>query len=207
MLIYVAAEVVGHQAGVCTFIGTLEQVPHAFDGVRAGAATGIFPASVVDDIVLEAPFYPVVNLGLYLGTCRNASVDEECSYGRINVLRDHCPHLPGAFPLFHGTNYCHLILEVILVSDATATDVRLVNFNCATQLLKAAVGRKRRPDAMVQKLRRFLGDTEGTRHFVGADAVLGINDNPYRRQPLIKAKRAIFKNGVGLHGELALRMR
>ena len=52
----------------------------------------------------------------------------------------------------------------------------------------------------------LLGDSESSRHLVGADAVLGVGQKPHGGQPLLQAERGVLEDRADLHRELAARM-
>lgn len=50
---------------------------------------------------------------------------------------------------------------------------------------------------MIHEPRGLLGDAKIAMHFVAADSVLAIHDEPHGRKPLVQAERRILKDGSG----------
>src|SRR6266581_7886919 len=55
---------------------------------------------------------------------------------------------------------------------------------------------------MHHKPRGFLSDAQITRHFVRANAILAVHQEPKRDKPLVERNCGILKNGSDLHREL-----
>src|SRR5262249_31355282 len=86
-----------------------------------------------------------------------------------------------------------------------AADVGFVHFDVAAEL-PAAVGvvLHGEPNALQHEPRGLLRNANRARDLVAADAVLAVGTHPHRRQPLVEAEGAVFKDGSSLQGELAL---
>src|ERR1700687_5013563 len=100
----------------------------------------------------------------------------------------------------------NLLCFLILVHEAReATDHGFVSFDWArtAHLLKAAALHSF-ADAMKHEPCGLLGNVQIARHFVAANSILAINDQPHSYQPLVERKRTIFEDRADLDRELAL---
>jgi hypothetical protein len=79
----------------------------------------------------------------------------------------------------------------------------LINLDFAADLAEG-LGLHRQPDAMEHEPRGLLGDSKRSRHFVGADPVLGVGDEPHARKPLFERDRRVLEDGPDLGGKLLL---
>lgn len=82
-----------------------------------------------------------------------------------------------------------------------APDEGLVYFDFAAQLHDAAALHGE-AEPVPHEPRGLLGDSKRPRHFVGADAVLVVDQHPERGQPLVQSDRRILEDRPDLDREL-----
>jgi len=87
-----------------------------------------------------------------------------------------------------------------------STDKSLINLYFPAQLAAALFTLLGKPDAMEQKPCGLLGDTERTRYFTTANAILRVLKHPHSRKPFIQTDRGVFHDGSNLDGKLTARM-
>jgi len=101
-------------------------------------------------------------------------------------------------------NRCLRFLSVALVHEAgKATDVGLVNLNVALKPVKG-FGLHRQADTVEHEPRSLLGHAKGAAQLVAADSVLGIDQEPDRREPLLQADGRVLEDCPKLDAELLL---
>jgi len=93
------------------------------------------------------------------------------------------------------------VLLPLVAKAVAATDESLIAFNIATHLDDRLVLHGE-ANALKHEPTRLLSDAKRTVKLVGANAVLGVDDQPEGREPLAKGNGAIFKNGSNLCGKL-----
>lgn len=93
-----------------------------------------------------------------------------------------------------------LPLSLVHVLGETA-DKGFVSLDRTAHFLEA-LGLHSKADTAKHEPRGFLGDAQTPRHFVGADAVLGIGQHPDRGKPLVQPERRVLKDCPELNREL-----
>ena len=94
----------------------------------------------------------------------------------------------------------------VLVHVASeSTDEGLVNLDLAVHLVEA-FRLHGEPDAVEHEPGGLLSDADRAVDFVGADAVLGVGDEPHGSEPLVERDGRVLKDGSDLGGELLLRV-
>lgn len=78
-----------------------------------------------------------------------------------------------------------------------AADEGLIRFDVAAGFLDGTIMQSH-ANAVIQKPRRLLGDSEIAGHFAGANAILAIDDEPERCKPLVETDRRVLHQGASL---------
>ena len=92
------------------------------------------------------------------------------------------------------------------VASKTA-DVCLIDFDMAFKLFCERSSLHSKTDAMLHKPSRLLRDANRSGNLITANAVFAIGDHPDGHQPLIQAKRRVFKDGSDLDAKLSALVR
>jgi hypothetical protein len=215
LLVQIAEHVERVNADVGAFDGALQEAPEAFESVGVDQAIDI-PLSVVNDAMMEVLGQSTVAaplVGVERGTMLDVLMDVAVQGLGVDVLDDVGDDggsvvVVGALhDAQHGDFGTHaslldnsLALGLVHVL-AEPTDESLVGFDVAAHLLEA-FGLHGKPDTAKHEPRGFLGNAQTTRHFIGADAVLGIGQHPDSGKPLVQTERGVLENRSHLHREL-----
>jgi hypothetical protein len=84
-------------------------------------------------------------------------------------------------------------------------DESLVDLDLTGQLA-AVFALQRKAQTRQHEPRGLLGHFQGARQLVAADAVLAVDDEPQRREPLLQRERGILEHGPDLERELRPRV-
>src|SRR5688572_4732189 len=161
----------------------LAQVARDVEGVHADVGPANGPLQQAPEI-LDAVRVDPADAVLALGTLQSTDDGARSPVVATSRIAGHQPT-----PL----RYTH-VLDL-------PTQERFVNLSCAAQGVATSM-RHRGPDAPQHEPRGFLGDVEGPAHFVGADPILGVGNQPQGREPLVQPERGILEDRADLDGEL-----
>lgn len=130
-------------------------------------------------------------------------VNNLCSDLTVTLLESHDSNLANA------ARACNPRVSLVSVHIAgkTAADVGFVSLNLTAHLHLKRSGLHGKTDAMNHEPSGLLSNADSAMDFIRTDAVLTVRQHPDRRQPLIQAKRRIFKDRSNFDGELTARVR
>lgn len=117
----------------------------------------------------------------------------------VAVEQRHDCHLSGHAAT---TNHAEPLSLAGVHVTALAADVAFVHFHVATVKLVERLRGNRHPQTVQHEPRGFLSDAKVARHFVAADTVLAVDEQPHRGQPLRQRNRAVLKQTADLDREL-----
>ncbi len=103
------------------------------------------------------------------------------------------------------STFCNYTLAPRRMHESSGTaDESLVYFHFATgtaEFHKVLVVHCK-PNAVHHEPSRFLSDSKSAGHFIGANSVLGVHDEPNGNHPLVHAERGVFKDSSNLDRKL-----
>ena len=217
LLIEVAEQMERFDAHVGALECPLQQAPEVFAAVGVDVSVDVC-LSVVDDVVNVVAGEVVVGrmrIGVDGGTGCNMLRHDGREVGALATRDDFQPHLADTAlaVTVEQTHDGNLARHRSALRDATAgthglvhvaglaADVGFVNLDFTTELA-AALGLQRETEPRQHEPRGLLGHVQRTRQFVAADAVLAVDEQPERGQPLLERDGRVLKDGSDLEGEL-----
>lgn len=219
LLVKVGVEMEGARGDVRPFERPLQARPKVLDAVRMDATLDVLNRMVNEGVnVVEVDFPNAVRakrVGKQERTRKHvrANLGQQ---GRRLVIRD--DHRPGAALTF-GTAHDHtehrsLTLERAVLHPAESefgrhggvlatANVGFVRLDLAREGLGVTVLHGL-ADAVEHEPGRLLGDAQGAPEFMGRRTVLGVRQEPDRREPLGERDGAVLKDRPDLDGKLPL---
>lgn len=219
LLTQVAIKMEGFDGNIGSAKTTLQQTPEILNSLRVYVAVHIL-VRVIDDLVNKVPAQAVILhclIGVDLSHRRHVVEDRVLQSLALDVRHDPSANLPK-LTVQHAV-YWSLpnvsTFEVVALLDhrlaalvhlgGVWTDVNLIGlYGTAKAKLVRRVRLHRLTNPVEHKPCRFLGDSNRTVQFVGANAVLAVADHPDRRHPLVQTDRGVLKDRSDLDGELFL---
>src|ERR1039458_4943900 len=210
-LVHVARRVLGSVVRVGALPGALVERPEVLDAVRVHVPAHVLARSMVYRFVIVDCPKPDVRPSLVrVERCTgfnprtNAGLNRPCRHRLNHRCHDWPTALQGAVngDLVRVTRSVNLALAVgDLHALRESADVGFVRLHGARQLLKRPACHCQ-ADPVVHEPRRLLSHAQSTTQFVRRDSVLGVGDQPNRREPFVEPKGRVFKNGSNLQREL-----
>ena len=186
--------------------GPLEEAPDAFNAVGVyvtdnpfldGVVDGLVPRVVVGNAEVGLEFVRVGGFGFVL----DGAVDEAMEGVALHVRDTLKPHLPvtldgsrddGLVALVPASPALHLAAHVGFVHFDN-TDQRRAVKGIVTHGFA---------DTMAEIPSRLVGDSKGTLHLLGGNALLGFAHEVYGEEPLTQGQVGIMHDGSSRHAEL-----
>src|ERR1700730_1054768 len=216
LFIQVAEQMEWLDAYVCSLESTLNQAPEVFQSVGMDLPVNVL-FGMVDNLVLKALLLQSHVGHERIGIDRAARFDVGANVGLqkmlLAVADDSDANLATAFKnalngsLVFGASMSNPELALIGVHvSGKATDESFIHlyFFPASAKLDELLLVQGKANAVHHEPSGLLSDSQSACYFIGANAVLGIYDEPYRDHPLIHAERGILKDCSHLNGELLL---
>lgn len=192
---------------VGTLEGPLEKAPEVFQPVSVNHAVNVC-FGVVDDLVrkflIQAPIGDQF-VGVNVRSLADVLLNDGLKGVLLTVLNYRRSNFAAAL---EHSDHDGLLERVVFPFGRVhvpclAADEGFVHFDVTSQF-SAALALVRLSDPVEHEPRGLLTDTERPVEFPGRDAILGISEEPHSREPLVQAKRRVFKDSASLDRELAL---
>jgi hypothetical protein len=214
LLVDIAEQVERLDTDISAMQLSLNQAPEILHAVSVNVAIGVFDG-VINDLMFEALVQSVVGQQ-FIGKDRSARLnvlaDMTLKFGFATILYVHHTYVSATFK--HPEHYLFILatgaaddartLALVHVS-CFAADESFVDLDFARQLA-TILALLRESDPVKHEPRGFLGHVQRPCDLAGANAVLAIENEPHRRQPLVQTERRVFKDRSNLDGELPFRM-
>jgi hypothetical protein len=220
LLVKVAKKVKWFDRNISSADGSLEQAPVVFNPVSVNDSVNLF-LRVIDN------FVGVIIIKLSV-RAKSITIDSRASLYvlahfavkrfALGVRHNHSPNLAVTRQQAHNGDFTSGLVSTSKRSSkfshtvsqrgtvhvpSLAADEGFINFDFAAELGKTS-GLHGFADAVKQKPRALLSDTDAPVNLIRTNAVLRIHDQPDSRQPLIKADRTIFHDSSQLDAEMLL---
>jgi hypothetical protein len=209
LFVQITEQVEGLDADVCAVQPALEQAPEVLHRIGVNVAVDVLN-SVIDDGVPIVIGQTIVRKQFVTedrGASLNALADLALQFAllaRLNVL-----HYDFAAAFNHSENNLfadwsatlnHLRSLALVHIAGFCADESFIDFHFASELVKTLILHGQ-PNAMEHEPRRLLRDAKPAMNLVTRDTVLAGNNQPCRREPLLKRDRRVLENGPGLERE------